>query len=328
MILVFSEQNDVSTNEVCDWFSFYNIPFIRFCEFDKIKINSISICNNGIFGEMEICNLHISISQITSVWYRRGEPILEYINIEKIDFLTNGLENQVSKHLQNEVQTIKQFFLDFLTRKTITSFEHRDVNKLLVLEKAIKCGLKVPKTYLITKKTDLLTIFKKRKLITKSIQNIPFYFISQPNMKYIGYTGIINELIINKIPDEFFPSLLQEMIEKEFEVRTFVFFDKLYSMAIFSQSDPRTNIDFRIYNFFKPNRCVPFILPKVVHKKIIALMKNMNMNCGSIDIIYSKDGNFYFLEINPVGQFGMVSKPCNYFLEKKIAKHLCHSKTL
>jgi hypothetical protein len=33
-----------------------------------------------------------------------------------------------------------------------------------------------------------------------------------------------------------------------------------------------------------------------------------------------------FLEINPVGQFGMVSHPCNYYLEKRIAQNLINSK--
>jgi hypothetical protein len=46
------------------------------------------------------------------------------------------------------------------------------------------------------------------------------------------------------------------------------------------------------------------------------------MNCGSLDLIYSIDNEFVFLEVNPVGQFGMVSKPCNYNLEKILAKEL------
>jgi hypothetical protein len=29
-----------------------------------------------------------------------------------------------------------------------------------------------------------------------------------------------------------------------------------------------------------------------------------------------------FLEVNPTGQYGMVSDPCNYYLDKKIAEYL------
>lgn len=51
-------------------------------------------------------------------------------------------------------------------------------------------------------------------------------------------------------------------------------------------------------------------------------MNSLNLNTGSIDLIVDTQDNYYFLEINPVGQFGMVSQPCNYYLEKKVAEYL------
>ena len=96
-------------------------------------------------------------------------------------------------------------------------------------------------------------------------------------------------------------------------------------MAIFSQKDNKTQEDFRNYNRTKPNRFVPYVLPDNICKSIIKLMKKMNLKTGSIDLIKSaNDNKYYFLEINPSGQFGMVSKPCNYYLEKKMAEYLVH----
>jgi len=95
-------------------------------------------------------------------------------------------------------------------------------------------------------------------------------------------------------------------------------------MAIFSQNDEQTKTDFRVYNYDKPNRCVPFKLPVEIENKLNKLMKILDFESGSIDIIYGTDNNFYFLEINPIGQIGMVSYPCNYMLEKEIARELIH----
>ena len=39
-------------------------------------------------------------------------------------------------------------------------------------------------------------------------------------------------------------------------------------------------------------------------------------------MIRASNGNYYFLEVNPVGQFGMTSIPCNYDLHEVVAKHL------
>lgn len=93
-------------------------------------------------------------------------------------------------------------------------------------------------------------------------------------------------------------------------------------MAIFSQSNSQTNVDFRKYDDKLPNRCVPYILPNKIENALRDLMNSLNLNTGSIDLIVDTQDNYYFLEINPVGQFGMVSQPCNYYLEKKVAEYL------
>ena len=51
-------------------------------------------------------------------------------------------------------------------------------------------------------------------------------------------------------------------------------------------------------------------------------MQNIGLETGSIDMVFTKDGHFVFLEVNPIGQFGMTSKPCNYFLERELALSL------
>ena len=51
-------------------------------------------------------------------------------------------------------------------------------------------------------------------------------------------------------------------------------------------------------------------------------MDLLNLDNGSIDIILTPDKEYVFLEVNAVGQFGMVSVPCNYFLEEKFADFL------
>jgi glutathione synthase/RimK-type ligase-like ATP-grasp enzyme len=125
-----------------------------------------------------------------------------------------------------------------------------------------------------------------------------------------------------EVEEFFFPTLFQEMIDKDVEIRTFVIEKKIYSMAIFSQLDRQTQVDFRRYNHNKMNRMVPFKLPTNLEVKIINFMQSINLNTGSIDFIKGKDGNYYFLEINPTGQYGFLSAMCNYNLDEVIARQL------
>jgi D-alanine-D-alanine ligase-like ATP-grasp enzyme len=55
-------------------------------------------------------------------------------------------------------------------------------------------------------------------------------------------------------------------------------------------------------------------------------MDKTNMKSGSIDILVGKDKRYYFLEVNPIGQFYQVSYPCNFYLEKRIAKYFKNGK--
>jgi glutathione synthase/RimK-type ligase-like ATP-grasp enzyme len=112
------------------------------------------------------------------------------------------------------------------------------------------------------------------------------------------------------------------LVEKEYELRVFALAGELYAMAIFSQSDPQTRTDFRRYNREKPNRTVPFRLAPETAERIRRLLADLGLETGSLDLLQARDGRELFLEVNPVGQFGMVSKPCNYHLERKVAELL------
>lgn len=95
-------------------------------------------------------------------------------------------------------------------------------------------------------------------------------------------------------------------------------------MAIFSQNDKQTRIDFRHYNTNIPNRNIPFNLPSEYSNKLRRIAKKLNLFSGSFDILVNPLDEYYFLEINPVGQFGMVSYPCNYYLDREIAIYIIH----
>ena len=51
-------------------------------------------------------------------------------------------------------------------------------------------------------------------------------------------------------------------------------------------------------------------------------MKRLDYQVGLIDLIKGIDNNYYFLEVNPSGQYSDMSEYCNLYLEKKVATYL------
>lgn len=118
--------------------------------------------------------------------------------------------------------------------------------------------------------------------------------------------------------NKFYPSLIQKYIDKLFEVRSFVLNDRIFSMAIFSQKQTDANHDYR--KGYSNVRTCSIKLPKEIEIKIIKLLNELKLRSGSIDLIYSKSKEFYFLEVNPSGQFNFLSEACNYNIENEIVK--------
>ena len=104
-------------------------------------------------------------------------------------------------------------------------------------------------------------------------------------MKYLNQFRLINL-------DFFPPSFCQAYIEKKIELRIFFLGNQFFSAAIFSQSNPKTKIDFRNYDDENPNRIIPFNLPKDVSKKLLKMINSLKLTSGSIDMIYTKKNQF------------------------------------
>ena len=313
MIVIFSNQDDASTSSVIQWLIKANHPFIRINEEEKVSITKLKINN-----EKEDCQLcykdqKVNFSDIRSVWYRRGG-----MSFDEEEFIFDDKIQKKYAHLDFSI--LREFLFKKLEKKkSINNYNSRAVNKLIALDTAKQYGLDIPNTLITSDKKELQTFIKEHKnIITKAISESPINLESRS----FFYTEGVSEKLFNDLPQTFFTSLFQECLDKILEIRTFYIHEKMYSMAIFSQSDEQTSVDFRRYKDASPNRNVPFKLPGKVERNVVKFMKAIGLNCGSLDFVYTKEKKFVFLEVNPVGQFGMVSYPCNYKLGKIIANYL------
>ncbi|TAE69610.1 MAG: grasp-with-spasm system ATP-grasp peptide maturase [Bacteroidetes bacterium] len=321
-ILILSEEQDMSTCHVYDWlYVLSDKKIIRVNLEDDVRIAAYTFNNYEL-----IINAHINLNSnnIHSFWYRRGAFISKnknYIYDENLnDIITN-----VQKNIDRENNSIFYNIYAKLVKnnKSVGDFFTADVNKIHILELATKCNLNVPNTIITTKKEELVLFFNSNsdlRIVTKPIASK-----LQIRNRHFGvyfYTEIVERADIDKLSDTFEISLFQTEIKKKYELRIFYLKGEFYTMAIFSQLDQQTKIDFRKYNDQNPNRNVPFNLPNDIKNKLKNLMNDCKLDTGSIDMVVDENNDYYFLEVNPVGQFGMVSYPCNYNLEKKIAEKL------
>lgn len=306
MINIISEEHDVSTFEILEYLISYNADFKVF---NVEKAHEISFIIDN-----QQCDIGFK-----NTFHRRGR--LNSISTKKED------RTIYSNYLYNEENPIVKA-LEFISKDENFNYvgsynEEEQHNKIIDLHLAKKIGLKIPKTLVTNNRRKLRLFFEEcnRKVITKCIKyplsiKLKDYNIVGKNTFLINHQQIRNLCTLNSL------GLYQEHIEKKFEIRIFVYKNSIFSMAIFSQQNSNTKIDYRDYDENNPNRLVPFLLPENIELKLKKFFKIKKINCGSVDMIVDVNNDFIFLENNPQGQFDWLSKNCNYYIEEFIALDL------
>lgn len=328
MILIFTHKGDYSSKRVCEWLHYFDKDFYRFNEDGVIKLRSVKIdCNGENEWIFELPNGKSILSkEVLHTYFRAGSIQVDdsFMGFQRNGIKERNFEDEYASYITNYSVGKTEFVIHHLnTGRAIGLNGLGRYNKLLALDVAVKSGLTIPDTLVTTSKKEL-TDFKAKhgSIITKSLDIGFNIYDDEWDGMFQLYTSEISNDFIRGIPEHFSLSLFQQKIEKAYEIRTFYLRGKCYSSAIFSQQDEKTKVDFRRIDESTFNRIVPFKLPDNVETQIVKFMNGSRLDTGSLDFIKSQSGEFIFLEVNPVGQFGYTSDLCNYYLHKKLAEEL------
>ena len=342
MILLLAKDDLAVTEEfVIDWLHYLDGKYFRLNgeDFDHSTTSfNFDLSNSNQNITFKVSEKQVNFNEINIVWYRRTYGYKKYnlIDSPNKDALHQILypsQNKISINEARQLRDINKYISDEMRAtfrslrglipktKWLSNPDKINFSKIDQLLVAKNCNIDIPATTITNKKVEIQkfklayeNIICKSVYETKAIRSIKGVFAI--------YTEEIYDDDIEAMDETIFPILIQEKLEKEYELRIFYLDKKMYAMAIFSQNNKTTSTDFRKYDKETPNRTVPYSLSTKLERKIIKLMDELKLKTGSLDFVKTIDNRYVFLEVNPVGQLGMVSGPCNYFLEKEIAEYL------
>ncbi|WP_338865077.1 grasp-with-spasm system ATP-grasp peptide maturase [Myxococcus stipitatus] len=315
MILLLSTSDDTNLDHVIDWLKLQAHAYLR--------LNADDVMEEPLHLSLQPPRLafrghEVDLSQVGVVWLRK------FGNFRRSAFharAASRLRRESLLQLEREHASLLTALTSLLEDKHwLTHPSRLRVNKVEMLLKAQRSGLLTPETHVLNRGEDLSRLLAGGEYISKSL--FEPLFLKEEGGLYSMFTRTLEPEELPRMGEHFFPSLVQRKVEKEYELRVFYLDGECHTMAIFSQQSERTRQDFREIDWTRPTRMVPYALPMELEEAIRRFMRAIGLNCGSLDIIKSTDGGYYFLEVNPSGQFGMVSHPCNSFLYEKIARYL------
>ncbi len=188
-------------------------------------------------------------------------------------------------------------------------------NKMVQLKYAADIGFRTPKTFVTN--TDNKQIVKEKNYVVKSIDTL---FLRYNNKEAFLYSNIINGQQIKTSNLSSAPIVVQELLEPKEDIRVTVVGEKVFAVKIIMNNKGIVD-DWRKQ---KENvRYVAMELPINIVKMCIKILKKFRLLFGGIDLIYH-NGVYYFIEINPTGEWAWLVENTNYDIHKEIVNVLCH----
>lgn len=312
-ILLITNKSDITTDFVVKQLTINGVAFYRlntediltkvFLSFDFYK-NEFHLLDN----DSEII---IDLLQIKTVYYRR--PLLPKINNEN---LTKGEEYFIQSEIINYLEGLYKILKNAFWISSVYSIREAE-SKIYQLQIAKELGFTIPRSLLTNDKDCALHFTKNIECIVKPIKT---GYIQDEDQERLIFTTLFKDYEqLDRI--QFCPTYFQEFINKVADIRVTVIGEKVFAAKIHSQEHEETKIDWRKAEKLKL-RYEKINLTSELESLCIKLTKKLSLNFGAIDLVEDMKGDYYFLEINPNGQWAWIEKQLDYKISHEIAKLL------
>lgn len=304
------EHTDVVLNHLKD----SGVEFFRL-DTDRLARGDIGLEMNGdstsfSFNFSDSHNKIFSY-EIGSVWYRRP------------NFFESPIKDEVQKkHAEKEIENLLEGLwrslpgVFWLNKPKSLDFVRKKMPQLQI---ARTVGFNVPRTIVTNNpiKAEEFISSCDSGAIYKPIND---GFFDYGDREFVVQTTLITKSLIEKLDlIKVLPSLFQERIEKNYELRITVVGESIFAVKINSQKFPETSLDWRNPNLVMNLDYELVSLPNNIAEGILKMMKFLDISFGAFDFAVDKNGNYWFFEINGNGQWYWLEHETGVLISKSIA---------
>lgn len=160
-----------------------------------------------------------------------------------------------------------------------------------------------------------------KKYIVKSLDTALFYDMEN-NKEMFTYSNVVSGSELNEYDLTSAPIFIQEFLNPKIDCRVTYVQGKLFPVKIL-QNGKGLYGDWRMRK--EELEYIPFQLPTYVENAIHKLMKKLELNFGGIDLAIVS-GEYYFIEVNPTGEWGWLEVKTGTNISKTIKRALAGDK--
>ncbi len=192
---------------------------------------------------------------------------------------------------------------------------YRAEHKALQLYEASRIGLRVPAT-VVTNSPQFQTMPSRDDRI--AVKGLDTVLVREGGDEIFGFTTFANFDELNPAAWASAPGILQQPIENKTDIRVTVVEDQVYTAEILVHGKGIRD-DWRTHK--GDAQFAPHDLNPQVTQQCIELVKVLGLRFGAIDLALS-EGAYYFLEINPTGEWAWLVDAAGLSIDEGMADAL------
>jgi MvdC family ATP-grasp ribosomal peptide maturase len=199
--------------------------------------------------------------------------------------------------------------------------EHAAENKQRQLRVAAQAGLRIPRTLVTNDPAAARQFFAETegRMVAKLLRPLT---VSMNAPSLFVYTSQVSEEDLASAETlRHSPMVFQELIPKARELRVAWVSGEVFAGALDASGTSRGQTDWRLA---APEECrwQRAELPGEVSRGLRAMMSELGLVYGAIDLIFTPAGEHVFLEVNPAGEWGMLERDLGLPIADAIARAL------
>ena len=251
----------------------------------------------------------ISPEDLKSIWYRRPVFVRE-----------TNIHNKSPQELLERAQWM-DFTRAFMVFEQCKWMNHptatyKAENKVVQLHAAARIGLKIPITRIANS-----TIHLPKELQGQSslaVKGLDTVHIKSPNVEIFAYTTMSNYEELSKANISTAPLIIQQSLDPKLDLRVTIVNEDVFCASV-TRSGESIHGDWRLEK--QTAEFKEYELPQEISDKCIKLVKTLGLRFGAIDLALKND-EYYFLEINPTGEWSWLVDHAGLQIDESISKYL------
>jgi len=251
----------------------------------------------------------VALEEINSIWYRRPTPLQADEALPPMQRLF--IEREARAGLWGILRTLDGMWVNHPDAIREAAYKPHQ------LAIAQKLGLSIPRTLITNEPDTFLRFYEEcQGNVVYKLMGFPYYEVEE-SAAASTYTSLVPpEMLKEAYRIKKTMHLFQEYQHKVCDIRVTIIGETLFSVAIYPQSE-ETRIDFR--RDYRALRYAIHPLPDTIQQALLALAHHYQLLYAAIDLVYTVEKQYAFLELNPVGQLGWLEEPTGLPLFRTLA---------